>query len=599
MSLNSLQFIIPKKKELQKELLDNKKSFEYIFNSFENCNIENIYKNINNIKNLLKNIKINEKKILINEIQKKTEIFIENKKIVSTLKSLLIECYKTKPCEEKIITLKNISISENSNTNINNQSHDINSITKLLEIIHNENNASKINYYIKKYYKNNLKNIINCKKLIVELENKFYNSSNNNSSNNPIINTNSFILLKLINIFHQKYNNLVINNKNENNKNKVEENDYLDPFGDSKNDIIYVDVSNLEKCLYNIDKNIYEYIFFINNKINESYSFQDKISIINFIEKIGYISKKFEDIDALNLKRGFIQGIICNNTKKDYLLKYQPNKSVMELIINIYLKTINDNQYFLLPKYIFINRDNSYFYFIKKYNVDLNKYFNILEKNKKLFLLQDIIDIIYFLLNGTKLLHKNNIIHGDLKLENIVVKVNNNNEIIDKKIIDFDVSLFNIVPENIKNISKKLDKILNNKTPRGTKTYMFKDELMSPNSDIYSIGVIALVLLYKSVKLMLFLYNKQKNNNDIKKLSIIRKTIDNDKEKIKMLNKIEKIVINKKYTQFHNNNIKLFMKLKLFIIECINIDNKYTTDEILFNYHEIFFNKKIESVINI
>ena len=138
MSLNSLQFIIPKKKEIKKELLNNKTSFEYIFNNFENCNTDNIYKNINNIKNLLKNIKINEKKILINEIQKKTEIFIDNKKIVSALKSLLIECYKTKPCEEKITTSKNISVSENSNTNINNQSTDINNITKLLEIIHNE-----------------------------------------------------------------------------------------------------------------------------------------------------------------------------------------------------------------------------------------------------------------------------------------------------------------------------------------------------------------------------------------------------------------------------------------------------------------------------
>ena len=591
--MHSLQFIIPKKKELQKELLNNTKSFEYIFNSFENCNIDNIYKNINNIKKLLKNIKINEKKLIINEIQKKTETFINNKKIVSTLKSLLIECYKSKPNEntvEKITTSKNISISENSNSNID-------SITQLLEIINTENNINKINYYIKKYNKNNsnnTKNIINYKKIIIALENKFYNNQNNQN------NENNFILLKLINIFHQKYNNLSLNNKNGNNKNyQQEDNDYLDPFGDSKNDIIYIDVSNLEKCLYNIDKNIYNYIYFINNKINNTYSFQDKNSIINFIDKIGYSSKKCEEIDNLNLKRGFIQGIICNDTKKDYLLKFQPNKSVMELIINIYIRTINDNHYFLLPKYIFINRDNSYFYFIKKYNVDLNKYFNILEKNKKLFLLENIIEIIHFLLNGANLLHKNNIIHGDLKLENIVVKVNNNNEIIDKKIIDFDVSLFNIIPENIKNISKKIDKILNNKTPRGTKTYMFKDELMSQNSDIYSIGVIALVLLYKSIKLMLFLDNKQKNSNSIKKLSIIRKTLDNDKSKIKMLSSIEKIITNNKYSYFSNNNIDLFIKLQLFIKESINIENKYTVDEFLFNYSEIFSNKKIENSINI
>jgi serine/threonine protein kinase len=295
------------------------------------------------------------------------------------------------------------------------------------------------------------------------------------------------------------------------------------------------------------------------------------------------------------LKRGFIQGAICNDSNRDYLLKFQPNKSVMELIINTYLKTIKDPQYFLLPKYIFINKDNSYFYLIKKYNFDLNKYFNILEKNKKLFLLQNIIDIIWFLLNGSKLLHKNNIIHGDLKLENIVVKIDNHGNIVDKKIIDFDVSLFNIIPENIKNISKKIDKILHNKVPRGTKAYMFKDELMSPNSDIYSIGVIALILLYKSVKLMLHLDNKQKNNNNIKKLSLLRKSIDDDKIKIKILNKIEKIISSDKYQYFSNNNSDLFIKLKLFITECINIDNKYTVDEFLYNYHSVFSNKKIES----
>jgi hypothetical protein len=124
---------------------------------------------------------------------------------------------------------------------------------------------------------------------------------------------------------------------------------------------------------------------------------------------------------------------------------------------------------------------------------------------------------------------------------------------------------------------------------------MFKDELMSPNSDIYSIGVIALILLYKSVKLMLHLDNKQKNNSNIKKLSLLRKSIDDDKIKIKILSKIEKIISSDKYQYFSNNNIDLFIKLKIFIIECINIDNKYTVDEFLYNYNTVFSNKKIEN----
>ena len=64
--------------------------------------------------------------------------------------------------------------------------------------------------------------------------------------------------------------------------------------------------------------------------------------------------QSFKNIDTLNLKRGFIFGLTNKKDQKDYLLKYQPNKSVMELIINSYLKEHKFSN-FLIPLNFFIN----------------------------------------------------------------------------------------------------------------------------------------------------------------------------------------------------------------------------------------------------
>lgn len=583
MSLHSLDFFVPKKKELNK-------NFNEIFNNFEKSTIANIYINIIKLKKIFPEININEKKIIINEIHQKIEKFIQNKKIVSNLKSFLIDCYKLKitpNLNETIISSENnhlaksekiyqipeqvfqdFSIIKNINDNKDN-------IDNILNIIDNSNDIDKIYYYCTKlnnYLKNN--DDINYNKIIDILEKKLYNEDYPNKD--------ILFLLKLINLCIKNYNINIVNNFEKNDA------DYLDPVGDNKNNILNIKISILQKCLYNISQNIYEHIFFLNNS-NEN---NTEELIFKFMKKIGYDSKSYEDIDNLNLKRGFIKGIICNKTNTEYLLKYQPNKSIMEIIINTVIKNIKnikENNYFLLPKYFFVNKDNSYFYIIKRYDSDLNKYFNILQKNKKIFLFENIIETIYFLLKSIIILHKNFIIHGDLKLENIVVKIDNKNDIIDRKIIDFDVSLFEKIPNNIQGLSKRFDKILNNKTPRGTTSYMSKDKIMTFNNDIYSTGVIVIILLYKAIKLILIFNNKVKNNVSIKKISLLRKNIEKDDIKIKLLLTLEKIVLKKENKHFFNNiNIDHFTKLKEFVIECININNKYSAEEFLYNYNVLF-----------
>jgi serine/threonine protein kinase len=332
--------------------------------------------------------------------------------------------------------------------------------------------------------------------------------------------------------------------------------------------------NDLERILKKIDPNINNYIYFLNNKDN---LFNEKEKIIDFLINVNYQKKSFKEIDNLNLKRGFIQGI--QRDDKNYLLKYQPNKSLMELVLNCYIKVLNETN-FLIPLNFFINEDNSYFYIIEKYDTDLYKYFHLLETNNKIIKFNEIINITKFIMNSVDKLHKNNIIHSDLKPENIVLNLNKDLEIDTLKIIDFDVGLFNSIPSILSSVPKKYEKVLNNKKPRGTRIYMLKNEKMEFKNDIFAIGVILIVILYKNIKNLLS-YKKKENNkkslkiqNFIKKMNILKDTIDKKESKIKLLDLME-IILKKESSLsfFDENNFDNFLLYKKIILDCINTEN--------------------------
>ena len=82
---------------------------------------------------------------------------------------------------------------------------------------------------------------------------------------------------------------------------------------------------------------------------------------------------------------------------------------------------------------------------------------------------------ILWVLQVRDIFYENDIIHGDLKLDNIILNVDKT-EIKDIKIIDFDVSLFNSIPDKLYPIPEEYEKTLNNKKQRGTRIYMLKDK---------------------------------------------------------------------------------------------------------------------------
>lgn len=403
-------------------------------------------------------------------------------------------------------------------------------------------------------------------------------------------------IIKYLNENDQKHNinykeiiNILHNILHKNNYDKVSLESTLTAINKCKK---YINISEsdlyseLERILHKTDKNIYDYIYFLKN---EDKPLDDKDKILEFLKHFKYEKKCFKEIDKLNLKRGFIQGI--SHTNENYLLKYQPNKSVMEIILNCYIKLINSNN-FLIPKSFFINSDNSYFYIIEKYTTDLYKYFNILQEKNKILSFKQIIDITIFIMNSIKVLHKNNIIHSDLKLENIVLNIDDNNDIKDIKIIDLDVGLFNVIPQSLIPIPEKYEKAFNNKKIRGTRIYMLKEKTMSFKNDIFSLGVISLILLYKNIKLAISIKSKSENKklvikyqNLLKKMNILRDGIEDNENKFKLLDLI--ILTSKKDTDFfgddNGNLINNCKDFKEFIIDCIN--TKYDINELMDKYN--------------
>jgi len=525
---------------------------ESLYNNFllnlQKSDDSNLHNNLKKIRDLKKIIPkhLNELKEELNILSNK---FIDKKESVSLIKSYII--YINKLCLD-------------NRPNINNK------INSMIFSIINTDNRNRIDFYIKKIKYNIKLHIDNIDK--IEIINNLNNLINikyikNNSSINNTNNEFAIIFLKLINYLKKKQNkpqsNKTINN-------------------------------NFEEIFSKINKNIYDYVYFLKNK---NYLINEKNTSLNFINKIGFIKKEFKEIENLNLKRGFIQGLLKDD--KNYILKFQPNKSFMELVINFYIKSLipKENKYFLIPDYFFINEDNSYFYIIKKYDIDLYKYFNKLDENNRNISLDEIIKIIFFIMNSIKILHDNSIIHSDLKLENIILNYDENYKIIDIKIIDFDVSLFDKIPECLEKSSKQIEKILENKKPRGTRLYMLKDENMSFKSDIYSLGIIIIMLLYKKIKLHISINKKKlkedeiknkkeiiKQNNFIKKLTLLKDNLDKKENKIKLLDSIKFYF--KKNRDVYTDNLNILIDL---IMNCIN--REYNIKDLLNNYSEKLFQK--------
>jgi len=354
--------------------------------------------------------------------------------------------------------------------------------------------------------------------------------------------------------------------------------------------------SELNILLQSIDENIYNNVFLSENIETD---ICDGLCATNFVKKFGYKRKVFSEIESMKLKRGFIIGLEKDGI--DYILKYQPNKSVSEIVINNYFRK-KRLENVVVSSFFYLNTDNSYFCIIKKYDTDLYKYFNILEKNNKLMTLDTIIKIYYTIITSIKEMKNNNVIHTDLKLENTVLKIGSDFNIEELKIIDFDLSVFNDENNGFIIEHAPYKKILLSKKNRGTKTYMKNCDKISFHNDLYSLGIIGIVLLYKMIKIIIFNYNVYstvlehntkliiKTKNIYKEMSKLRDNISENNNHIKLLNlcieffsKLKKLKFNK--CHFYSVVEKLY-EFKKMVIDCF--DEKYDVEKLYEKHKEIF-----------
>jgi serine/threonine protein kinase len=153
-----------------------------------------------------------------------------------------------------------------------------------------------------------------------------------------------------------------------------------------------------------------------------------------------YIFKKYRILNRLKInKRRSTYHVIGpsdkdNKDKKEYVLKFIMKDDVSQDLLNIYkflidnknnniiniVKIINDNDDdFIIIMMEYIDGDNMMDYYLKHTNISKNRRNRIL------------IDLVC----GMNFLHQNNILHGDIKPENIMIDIKGN-----PIIVDFDLS---------------------------------------------------------------------------------------------------------------------------------------------------------------
>lgn len=311
----------------------------------------------------------------------------------------------------------------------------------------------------------------------------------------------------------------------------------------------------------------------INNEINDK---EEREQIKK--NKICYVdcNKIGEEIDFLKRSYIFLKKIKQNRTKVLYETKNKRNEK--KYIIKIKSKNDNEKEIYELFKnklelatlssqysherknkmdeinlmnykdYMIIYNKNVFIYeYIEGEN--LFTYLNSENFNNK-----NLISLIQQLLLGLKTLHDNDIIHRDLKLENVMIK--NDGTI---KIIDYDMACV-----------LKEEKIIERKIV-GTVRYLSPESFLlgkySKKSDIWNLGVLLYTLITK----------KYPNNTELNKAESINsiKGINDIYKEIK-LERIKKIV----------NNNNLDKKIYNIIEDCLQIKEikRKSVDDILKTY---------------
>ena len=178
-----------------------------------------------------------------------------------------------------------------------------------------------------------------------------------------------------------------------------------------------------------------------------------------------YYAEKQETLDEKLLKQ-----LIKQLAKQTEIMKSLENNGKNENTVQFY-------EYF--------NTQNEFAIVMEKCDSNLNEYF--IEKREDSYTLEEIKELLQQLNNTFKIMYKNNIIHGDLKLENILIKEENDKKIY--KLTDYGMNKeFLSLTENLMEL---------NGAPKYTAPEILSGGSFDKKSDLWSLGVIIYILFFR------------------------------------------------------------------------------------------------------